>query len=147
MTRRRPAARPLALDALLAAGAAIRMSRFVTTDSLGDWTIVRPLKRWAWRREVRDVLIAENPGIALHPSMHDEPIAPTPEPENGWRSKIATGIECPFCVGFWVALASLAALALARGSAPRPAADALRVVYGALGMNYALAHLSSRLDV
>ena len=41
----------LALDTALAAGAALRVTRFATTDTLGGWVLADPLKRWAERRD------------------------------------------------------------------------------------------------
>ena len=40
-----PFAGRLALDTALAAGAALRITRFATTDTLGGWVLADPLKR------------------------------------------------------------------------------------------------------
>ena len=41
----------LAVDAALTAGAALRVTRFATTDVLGGWALSDPLHRWASRHE------------------------------------------------------------------------------------------------
>lgn len=64
------------LTALWTTLATLRLTRFVTTDKLGDWWIVQPAKQWAYSRE-------------------------RPEHE-GWRTKIAEATECKWCVGFWI---------------------------------------------
>lgn len=138
------------LRLVLVALAAARATRFVTTDSLGEWTLVRRAKRWAWNREAwphvedgsdlpEDVkrTYAEDYFRKADPS-------PMPDPEWGWRSKLVSGLSCPFCVGFWIGVLVLLGEVVTRRWRP------LRAVWtfalGALGLNYAVGHVSSRID-
>lgn len=78
--------------AAVAALAVARVTRFFTSDTLGEWTIVGPAKRWAWGKET-----------PYDPDQFDEsdPV-PTPQPTNGWRSKLVSAFDCPWCIGFHV---------------------------------------------
>lgn len=125
--------------------AAMRLSRFITTDKLGDWLIVRPAQEWAIRHEGEGVEVVETyiaaSGEEL-PSKYER--TGEPDEDNGWRSKLVTGLECPFCAGFWAGAALIAAdMALPREGAARAV-----FTWGtrALAMNYVAGHISSRLD-
>lgn len=67
-----------------------RLIRFVTEDSLGLWTVVEPVRRWANVHDQDDI---EPDALAAYEE---------PDPYAGWRSKIASGIDCRWCVGFWI---------------------------------------------
>ena len=123
--------------ALLALAAA-RATRFFTSDHLGEWTATGPAKKWAHRHESpADVQAAVEDADVM-----GAPI-PTPEHTQGWRSKLVSGLDCPFCVGFWVgALILLGEATLGRS----PLRPLWRIGIGALGMNYLVGHLSSRID-
>ena len=116
--------------------AALRATRFVTTDWLGEWWLVRPAKRWAVR--------AESP-------IHSGPRPPgwdpddrDPDPDNGWRSKLVHGLDCPFCVGFWIGLLVLVA-EVRLGRVPGVRA-VWRFGVSAFALNYVVGHVSSRID-
>lgn len=125
--------------------AALRLSRFITTDKLGDWLIVRPAQEWAIRHEGDEVIrTGVTRTFAGHPAAIEEEHTGEVDEDNGWRSKLVTGLECPFCAGFWAGAALLAAdMAL-------PERGAARTVFTwgtrALAMNYVAGHISSRLD-
>lgn len=142
----------MVLDIALTFGLYLRLTRLVVRDDLGQWYIVNPVQRWAdpvaalvedgrALASRRDDLIAQG----VDPQALTTPISPMydPEPGTGWRSKIAAGIDCPWCVGFWIGCATLASLYLAGG--PGDAVDAWRWVAGAFSMNYLGAHLGTRL--
>lgn len=120
----------------LVAIATARLTRFVTTDWLGEWTLVRPLKRWAVRAESPAHSGPRPPG--WNPDDRD------PDPDNGWRSKLAKGLDCPFCVGFWIGAAVL--LGEVVTGRVRPLRGVWTFALAALGLNYAVGHLSSRID-
>lgn len=125
----------------VAALAAARMTRFVTSDTLGEWTLVGPAKLWAHRREsFADVVQAAEKDAYL-----GKPVD-TPHPSQGWRSKLVSGLDCPFCVGFWLGGIALAGAAFTRSRAPRPLRAAVSGIGGALALNYAVGHTSARLD-
>lgn len=123
-----------ATDLILAVGATLRLTRFVTSDFLGEWTIVGPAKRWAWKRS----------GVGYQPSEIGARVeaVPTPPHWSGWRSKLVKGLDCPFCVGFWIGAVVLVATVVC----PKPLRPLLRLAYGSLGLNYAVGHISSRID-
>ena len=119
----------LAVDALLTAGAALRVTRFATTDVLGGWALSDPLHRWASRHE---------PG---HPFGY---LAPP----SAWRHRLVSALDCPFCVGTQAALVIGAALALTSSPARRraPLGRVLRHGAASLAAAYVVGHVSHRLD-
>lgn len=125
----------LAVDALLATGAALRVTRFATTDVLGGWVLADPLKRWAEKREPHD---------PPHPFGY-------PAPPSAPRHRLVSALDCPFCVGTQATLAIGAALALTSGPASRhgrrsPLGRALRAACATLGAAYVVGHVSHRID-
>lgn len=122
----------LAVDALLLAGAALRVTRFATTDVLGGWVLADPLKAWAERREPHD---------PPHPFGY---AAPPSAP----RHRLVSALDCPFCVGTQATLAIGTALA-ATSSPSRRRSRAGRLVRAAcatLGAAYVVGHVSHRID-
>ena len=125
--------------------ASARLSRFLTTDKLGDWLIVRPAKDWAMRHEGEETVV-----VATSRMADGQEVATTyektgePDEDNGWRSKLVACLECPFCAGFWAGGALLACDMLL------PERGVARGVFSwgvkALALNYVAAHISSRLD-
>lgn len=122
----------------------MRLSRFITSDKLGDWLIVRPAQAWAIRHEgapTPEPEFVTREGVTLtNPNYPGQAV----DEDNGWRSKLVTGLECPFCAGFWAGAALIAAdMALPREGAARAV-----FTWGtrALAMNYVAGHISSRLD-
>lgn len=121
----------LALDTALAAGAALRVTRFATTDVLGGWVLADPLKRWASRKDPRLPDGSEAPfGYA----------APASAP----RHRIVSAVDCPYCVGTQATLAIAAALAAAPPSTRT--GRLLRAGAAALAASYVVGHVSYRLD-
>lgn len=74
------------LDVLLLTLATMRLTRLVTTDSLGQWWLYGPAYKRAYG--------------------HGSP--------PGW-AKYVEGLTCPFCVGFWIGCAALISLWLVGG--------------------------------
>ena len=125
--------------------ATARLSRFVTSDKLGDWMIVRPAKDWAVRHEGEGEEMVEQYYLADGSPGHAETFKTgEPDEENGWRSKLVAGLECPFCVGFWIGAGVLAA------DAALPERGVARRLYDfgttALALNYVVGHVSAKLD-
>lgn len=124
----------LAADALLLTGAALRVTRFATTDVLGGWALSDPLHRWADR---------------LEPGQPFGYLAPASAP----RHRAVSALDCPFCVGTQAALAIGAALALTSSRSPRsrrsrtsPAGRLVRAACATLGAAYVVGHVSHRID-
>lgn len=127
----------LAVDAALTAGAALRVTRFATTDVLGGWVLADPLKRWASRREPHD---------PPHPFGYAAPA-------RAWRHRLVSALDCPYCVGTQATLAIGAALALTSHASPTarhgrrsPLGRALRAGAATLAAAYVVGHVSYRLD-
>ena len=113
---------------LIALLAALRLTRLVTTDWLGEWTIVQPLKAWARKHDGE---------VDVHsPDAQDVGV-------NLWRTKAVSGLDCPFCVSFWLTLGTLA---VSRLNLPQPAAQLRDLVLKALAGSYIVGHASSRID-
>ena len=119
----------LAVDAVLLTGAALRVTRFATTDVLGGWVLADPAKRWADRHEPRQPF-----GYAA--------------PPGAWRHRLVSALDCPYCVGTQATIAAGAALALTSSRSRRhsPLGRALRAVYATLGASYVVGHVSHRID-
>ena len=119
----------LALDAALAAGAALRVTRFATTDVLGGWALSDPLHRWASRHE---------PGRPFGYLA----------PPSAWRHRAVSALDCPFCVGTQAALVIGGALALTSARTRRRSGlgRALRASAASLTAAYVVGHVSHRLD-
>lgn len=130
----------LALDAALTAGAALRVTRFATTDVLGGWALSDPLHRLADR---------------LEPGQPFGYLAPPSAPLH----RLVSALDCPFCVGTQAALVIGAALAVtsSRASslpAPRrlplprtsPLGSLVRAAAASLAAAYVVGHVSHRLD-
>lgn len=122
----------LAVDALLLTGAALRVTRFATTDVLGGWVLADPLKAWAEKHE---------PGRPFGYAA----------PASAWRHRLVSALDCPFCVGTQAAIAIGAALALTsthsgRRSRRSRAGRLVRAACATLGAAYVVGHVSHRID-
>ena len=119
----------LAVDTVLLTGAALRVTRFATTDVLGGWVLADPLKRWAEKHE---------------PGQPFGYLAPASAPLH----RAVSALDCPFCVGTQAALAIGAALALTSSPSRRrsPLGRALRAACATLGAAYVVGHVSHRID-
>lgn len=119
----------LAVDAALTAGAALRVTRFATTDVLGGWVLSDPLHRLA---------------DCLEPGQPFGYLAPASAPLH----RLVSALDCPFCVGTQATLAIGAALALTSSRSRRrsPVGRALRAACATLGAAYVVGHVSHRID-
>lgn len=119
----------LAVDAALTTGAALRVTRFATTDVLGGWALSDPLHRWADR---------------LEPGQPFGYLAPASAPLH----RAVSALDCPFCVGTQATIAIGAALALTSSRSRRrsPLGRALRAGAATLGAAYLVGHVSHRID-
>lgn len=119
----------LAVDALLATGAALRVTRFATTDVLGGWVLADPARAWAERHE---------PGRPFGYAA----------PPDAWRHRLVSALDCPFCAGTQAAIAVGAALALTSSPSRRRsrAGRLVRAACATLGAAYVAGHVSHRID-
>ena len=58
---------------------------------------------------------------------------------------VADGFTCPFCIGMWIGL--VAVLSYPGLDFGEWALTAWRILFGALALNYVVAHLASRWDI
>lgn len=119
----------LAVDTVMTAGAALRVTRFATTDVLGGWILSDPLHRLADR---------------LEPGQPFGYLAPASAPLH----RAVSALDCPFCVGTQATIAIGAAMA-ATSSPSRRRSRAGRLVRAAcatLGAAYVVGHVSHRID-
>lgn len=119
----------LAVDAALTAGAALRVTRFATTDVLGGWVLSDPLHRWASSRE---------------PGQPFGYLAPASAPLH----RLVSALDCPFCVGTQATIVIGAALAVTSSRSRRRSGlgRALRAACATLGVAYVVGHVSHRID-
>ena len=120
----------LAVDTLLVTGAALRVTRFATTDVLGGWALSDPLHRLANRLE---------PG-----GLPFGYLAPASAPLH----RAVSALDCPYCVGTQATIAIGAALALTSAPARRRSSlgRALRAACATLGAAYVVGHVSHQID-
>lgn len=143
-------------DVLLALGLALRATRFITSDTLGEWLIVGPAKRWALRditapataTDTHKDEIERLKALALDDHSMEEQNAlidyGTEGPGASKRARLVKGLDCPFCVGFWITgSALLAGLLASRGPRRR---TAFRFIAGVFTANYVTGHIGARLD-
>jgi hypothetical protein len=102
------------LDLAILFLATLRVSRLVTTDSIGQW--------WFY-------------GPAFKAATKDGP---------KWWSKYIEGLNCPFCIGFWIGCVGVLSLWLVGG--PGDAAEWWRYLGGAFALNYLVGHVAKYLD-
>jgi hypothetical protein len=108
------------MDLALLALATLRVTRLVTTDNVpGQWWIYGPLYKRLYG--------------------HGDRARMTPR----WGRYIE-GLQCPFCVGFWIGLAAVVLVALLGGPGDLPAW--FRYLMGAFALNYVVGHVSRGLD-
>ena len=113
----------------------LRLTRFVTTDWLGHWWIVRPARAWALRAR-------EDYRAADDPDMVWAELDPTYEVG---RVRLVKGLDCPFCVGFWIGAVVLASMMIVTRLVP-PLLPLWRFALGTLALNYLVGHVSSRIE-
>lgn len=129
-------------DMILVVLATLRLTRFVTQDWLGEWWLVGPAKRWAIRRH--NASVAEDQRyVEWEDAMQDH--------HEFWSKeiKLVKGLDCPFCIGFWVGAGVLLVVSLSRrhpsGVGARAGASA-RFALAALALNYVTGNINQRMD-
>lgn len=133
------------VDCLLALGFTLRLTRLVVLDDLGRWLLREPAQKWADSHE------PTIDGIPAWKAVASGRMHATPTPQPGWRSKLVSGLTCPFCVGFWLAALVVASLLIAGGPGAPMAPDgavtlatAWRTVAALFSLNWLAAHIGAR---
>lgn len=144
-------------DLALTIGATLRLTRLATTDAITDW-LIGPARR---RLDASDSVARAVHYHALSQTRHENKDTMTPDAEEyilaeiqhmadndddpiTWRARLVSGLDCPYCIGFWIGAATLAAHGIAKRR--RGSLRAWRAVAGALSLNYLTGHVSARLD-
>lgn len=108
-----------ATDLALVAGATLRLTRLIATDDAGK--VIRDPARW-W---------ATPPEHTGFPEAYE------------WRSTLVDGLECPFCVGYWLGAGVLISWAVAQR---HPLTyKAWRLAAASLALNELVGHAAIRL--
>lgn len=118
-------------DVALLLGAALRLSRFVVADDLGKWWIKDPIDRLMDRKWEEHT---------AHLSEFDKFTYPEP-----WWWKYRSGLDCPFCIGFWIGAAALTSYTVLAKDKTTRTARAWRFVAATLTLNEVAGHLGARL--
>lgn len=125
--------------------ATARLTRLVTSDWLGEWALVGPVRKWATLHEqssldaIRSMVETVVPGNdPIATAWVDEQMDTLNNYDENypltWQYKLAKGLDCPFCVGFWIGLAVLIAEA-AVARQPAPVRWLWKTVTSALALN------------
>lgn len=131
----------------LASLATLRLTRFITTDTLGGWSLVEPAVRWATKNEGGFAIKEGSELVNFHQhefSIVNGHIPIQVDEDRGWRSKLVSGLECPHCVGYWIGAAALLSGAVMER---KPLSRRVYgLIAGSLGLSYVTGHVSQRLD-
>lgn len=151
MKRPRPSSIAAAARLAIVALATLRLTRLSTSDWLGEWAFVRPAKAWANKAEAAEL---ERRTAEIHALPEGAPMPAWALDGSGdarseldpftWQAKLVKGLDCPFCVGFWLGgLVLLGEVTIARV----PVLGALwRFGLSMLALNYVVGHVSKRID-
>lgn len=112
---------------------AARLTRLVVWDEIGQWWIKDPIDRAAgqwWHDKTTEALQTADGHVGVREV----------EPEQPWWWKYRSGLDCPYCVGFWLG-AGVLALDAAAGEHP-----VWRLTRDALAMNMVVAPVLRALE-
>jgi hypothetical protein len=124
------------LNLILAVLATLRLTRFITEDTLAHWMIVRPARVWATPRHALIGWTEGDGETPARPKIVVDHVWEDMDPGvEGWKVKLVSGLDCRWCVGFWLGAAVLLSLVIAR--AVPPVLPVWRFVMGALSINVA----------
>lgn len=90
-----------------------------------------------------DLLVLQDEEWLPHRDV--QPELPSEADAQTWPARLAHGLDCPACVGFWIGLGVLIASLVVR-TMPKWMQTVWFTLMGALGMNYFVFHVSSRID-
>lgn len=147
----------IAFTIILVLGGTLRLTRFITSDTLGGWLIRDRALLWGKQREtsyrtavlqVLERLYSERDSLTPAAARmlnklegqlgEDEPMSPA--------MRLVSGLYCPFCVGFWVGFAMILLTLGVIVLSVTWLSIAWYVALGALTLNYIAGHISARLD-
>jgi len=114
--------------------AALRVARLITTDRLTERVLWSPLRRRA--------ISHQTPEQFRQVQQWEAGQRVNAPPYRSVSEAVVEGADCPYCLPFWAGLV----LIVATVAMPRPARKWWLALLAALGMNYAVGFVSSRLD-
>lgn len=140
--------------------ATMRLTRLVTQDWIGHWWVVKPARNWALERagyigrSLGGGYTHDSDEVWAGIDVHNDPSK---------EVRLVSGLDCPFCVGFWIGGAVLLIDRILQGSwAKAPGHGVIggnslsrqipglgplwRFAMAALALNYAVGHVSKRID-
>lgn len=144
----------MAIIAALVLLTTARITRFFTSDTLGEW-LLAPLKRWARshelaEREANRQMIQEARRLKVEMILSRmvyvtdlEKALNDPEPISK-QARLVSGLDCPFCIGFWVGAFVLVITVATFGHFT--AFNFWLVIMAIFSINYIVGHISARLD-
>lgn len=115
---------------ILIIGTTVRITRLVTRDELGRRLLLDPVEKWATGHE----------GSGLEYEDGRDAL----DSKAGWRSFLASGLECSYCVGFWIGAGVLASQRVAARS--RVGERIWNATAAALTLNAVVGPLVNRMD-
>ena len=121
--------------------ATLRLTRLITTDWLGEWLIVAPAKHWAVETTWDPSIASRDLSVTSQEIWNEIDWTQT----TSWRLRLVKGLDCPFCVGFWIGLVVLNVTALVI-IAPMWVVVTWGLLLGSLALNYLTGHVSSKID-
>lgn len=92
---------PALVRGVLLVGAVLRVARFLTTDTAGEWWVVGPAKRWAWRQIAAPELQEQLEAKFEEERLSDVPTQ-SPHASNGWQAKLVQVFDCGYCLTPWL---------------------------------------------
>lgn len=108
----------------------MRLTRAVVTDDIGQWWVKDPLDRWMHGHKA----VTSEESTTGESSYEVHTLA-------SWH-KYLSGLECPYCIGFWIGAGVMASHALAKRTG---LLGPWRFVAGALALNEVAAHVGVKI--
>lgn len=141
-------------DLILILLTTLRLTRFITTDTLGGWLIADPAHEWADSHEARYRAAREH---TINLMRQDHPDA-DPQLEDwlnkyaatldddgplSWQARLVSGLDCPYCVGFWIGVGVISSYLIARRTGTM---TMWRTAVSTLALNYVVGATAARID-
>lgn len=140
----------------------LRLTRFVTSDWLGEWTISGPAHRWAAKYEGEAIERSQADWLGRDRDGVSYPVSDDGVYSESWlagwqywydktgpiskQARLVKGLDCPFCVGFWIGGLILLGEVLTRTKPLRWARPLWTFGLAMLSLNEVVGHVSSRID-
>jgi hypothetical protein len=138
------------IDALLALGATLRLTRFIVADDVpGRWWIKDPLDAWMHgdpKWDQYEELVAHRNSLIAQGADPDTLVAPVPPLGGNSRlghHRYIGGLSCPYCMSVWMAAFVTLTLLFAGGLGE--ASEWWRYPAGFLTLAWVTGHVAARM--